>query len=551
MSQVMDRTFDYIPRLVEANNSYLVRHTAVARELAPINLWTQQTWWSAGAVTDQGSEGACVGHGVTQEAMSSPVRVKLRYPDLIAHGVYRRAQQIDEWEGECVDAETQCLTRTGWKSGDELLEGEEILTFDTETETTRWAVVERVHRYTSKPYRIWGVRGFQVAATDNHRWPVRMRPNGSGFPRPFRMTTTAEWRSGDEILRAAPCSDLPTEPKWDDDLVELVAWVITEGHYRPSTRRGNGVVVSQKVHLDRVAELMARMGVAGGHLKQDGTHTWELSGDLARQVREIAPARATRVDWLASLTQRQLRLFLDVCTLADGCTTDQAGRQSRDTLGQKTGAILDGWLAAAALAGQPVSRAAQGSGSGGDVETWTLRRSGSLEVRQLRPSVYMTGPVWCPQTEVGTFIARRGGSIFITGNSYDGTSVRAGMLVGRDQGWWKSFYWAKNMDELRIGLELGPVVIGVTWREGMYVTTSAGLVVVNGPVVGGHCLLITGFSPNYNRTGPRFRWRNSWGRVYGLNGNGYVSPDDLNGVLFRDGNEAAVPEQQGYGTVTL
>ena len=229
----MGRTFDYVPRLVEANNDYLVRHTAAARELAPIDLWNKMTWWTAGAVTDQGSEGACVGHGVTQEAMSSPVRVKLQHPDLIAHGVYRRAQQIDEWEGE----------------------------------------------------------------------------------------------------------------------------------------------------------------------------------------------------------------------------------------------------------------------------------------------------------------------------AYDGTSVRAGMLVGRDLGWWQSFYWAKNMDELRVALELGPVVIGVAWHESMYATTTAGLVVVEGPTTAGHCLLITGFSPNYNRTGPRFRWRNSWGRSYGLNGNGYIAPNDLDGILFGDGNEAAVAEQQGYGTV--
>jgi hypothetical protein len=127
------------------------------------------------------------------------------------------------------------------------------------------------------------------------------------------------------------------------------------------------------------------------------------------------------------------------------------------------------------------------------------------------------------------------------GVNYEGTSVRAGMLVGRERGWWDGFRWAKNLDDLRFALELGPVVIGVTWRDGMYVVESDGDVRVIGGVVGGHCLLITGYSPDYAHRGPRFRWRNSWGPGYGLHGNGYIRPEDLDAVLFRDGNEAAVP----------
>jgi len=123
----------------------------------------------------------------------------------------------------------------------------------------------------------------------------------------------------------------------------------------------------------------------------------------------------------------------------------------------------------------------------------------------------------------------------------NGTSVRAGMLVGRERGWWGAFRWAFNLTELRAALEDGPVVIGVDWREDMYDTRHNGDVVVSGPVVGGHCLLITGYSPNYAGRGPRFRWRNSWSPSYGLNGNGYITPANLDRILFRAGGEAAVP----------
>lgn len=126
------------------------------------------------------------------------------------------------------------------------------------------------------------------------------------------------------------------------------------------------------------------------------------------------------------------------------------------------------------------------------------------------------------------------------GVDYEGTSVRAGMLVGRERGWWDGFKWAFNLTELKAALLLGPVVLGLEWRENMY-EAPGGIVDIGGEVVGGHCILLTGYSTNYSGRGPTFRWRNSWGATYGINGNAYISQDNLNRVLFEAGGEAAVP----------
>lgn len=64
--------------------------------------------WRNGVILDQGREGACVGFGWTAEALSTPVavdlkRLKLDAPDdptAFAQQIYRRAKQIDWWEGE-------------------------------------------------------------------------------------------------------------------------------------------------------------------------------------------------------------------------------------------------------------------------------------------------------------------------------------------------------------------------------------------------------------------------------------------------------------------
>jgi len=127
------------------------------------------------------------------------------------------------------------------------------------------------------------------------------------------------------------------------------------------------------------------------------------------------------------------------------------------------------------------------------------------------------------------------------GVAYDGTSVRAGMLVGRERGWYSGFNWAFNMTELRAALQDGPVVIGIDVREAMFSTAPNGDWFPNGPSVGGHCCLVTGYSPNYSGRGPRYRIRNSWGLDWGKGGNAYIAPDALDRILFQSGGEAAVP----------
>lgn len=122
------------------------------------------------------------------------------------------------------------------------------------------------------------------------------------------------------------------------------------------------------------------------------------------------------------------------------------------------------------------------------------------------------------------------------GVDYEGTSVRAGMLVGRERGWWTGFRWAFNMAELRAALEEGPVVIGVDWTDGMY-EAPRGVLSISGDVVGGHCILVTGYSPHMRA----YRLRNSWGPDWGRNGSAYINAADLNSILFRAGGEAAVP----------
>jgi hypothetical protein len=130
-----------------------------------------------------------------------------------------------------------------------------------------------------------------------------------------------------------------------------------------------------------------------------------------------------------------------------------------------------------------------------------------------------------------------------TGEDYSGTSVNAGAKVVRFLGYIDSWRWADGIDQVLDALvALGPVVIGIPWRLGMYDTLPDGLVTIGGREVGGHCLVLTGYYTRKRFDGQPLevvRWRNSWGLGYGIRGDGYVRVDDL-AELLADG-EACVP----------
>src|SRR5688572_17952856 len=136
-------------------------------------------WWD---FYNQGTEGACVGFGISR--LASQLNRKL----YDGFWLYHEAQKIDEWPGECVDYETECLSLRGWLRGDELGPGDRILTFDTDANSTRWAEVDRVHQHAIGAYREWSQRGFSLAVTDNHRWVVTNR----NLPGRYDLVTTRE-----------------------------------------------------------------------------------------------------------------------------------------------------------------------------------------------------------------------------------------------------------------------------------------------------------------------------------------------------------------------
>lgn len=124
-----------------------------------------------------------------------------------------------------------------------------------------------------------------------------------------------------------------------------------------------------------------------------------------------------------------------------------------------------------------------------------------------------------------------------------GASVLAGAKAVQRAGFMPEYRWAFGVDQFATGVSrIGPGVIGIDWFDGMMEPDASGYVRPTGAVVGGHAILVRGYSV----TRRRFLLHNSWGRSWGGRGGSppgcaWLSHDDLAMLLARPWADACVP----------
>jgi hypothetical protein len=384
-----------------------------------------------------------------------------------------QAQHMDGngWSdiGYCVDEDTEILTGDGWKSYSDVRPGDLALTLNHDTGASQWQPIEDVYVFPARDREMIRMEGVSHSSltTPQHRWPVermfrrtgtsrQKKPDGTwkatgrsprsqqGRERTWATTETLNY--WDRIPIAAPPDDLPADPKWSDAFVELVGWFWTEGHIKPQSRSralSTGVAIYQSHETN--PELVTRIRTAlqqvfGPPVERfprlsgitDGVPRWRevpnrklvefhLSVDAGRLLIEQAPGRVPRVAFLRQLTRAQLALFIEVSMLGDG--HNGAGSVQ---LSQKSRASAEAFQIAVILAGRAATLRPRQPTSSTKTAMWTVtaRKQSFLSPRAAarRGAFSITreryaGQVWCVRTPNATWLARRNGTVYFTGNS--------------------------------------------------------------------------------------------------------------------------------------
>lgn len=301
------------------------------------------------------------------------------------------------WGCQCVDDATECLTERGWRRFDEIAEGERIATFDWRNDRLEYLEPLAVTAYDfdgemyvlrSRTQEQWVTPRHKIVhktSGEAGRWVLDDIEDVAGLASPLVVPTAWETPSSEEI---------------DDRSVRLLAWLWAIGDMDAAGR-----IVLRRCDAE-IEALLGDLGFAWSEQLRTGTDgggdVYALDTECSERVRRDLGG-VSLLERVRNLSARQIRLFLDTLSKAAGEAVDGGLR-----FGLADRERLDAVQELCVLAGY-------GSAIDRHCQLAVIRdRECTIQLIERR---HYKGKVWCPTTRNGTFVARRRGKTFITGNT--------------------------------------------------------------------------------------------------------------------------------------
>lgn len=349
-----------------------------------------------------------------------------------------RYSRRGNWRGYCVDEETEALTQRGWLSHEQITTDDVILSF--KDGRLAWSSIESIFkdRYDGKMFHLTA-RGLDALITPGHKMVTQ-----DGLKRVEYLLEK------DRIILTGKPVEGAAAPIHSDAFVEIVGWVVTEGSIYQSKDRNYpriGIYQNEGVYADRIRGCLETLGSAFSEYHREGTSNvrFDLTKDLCSKIASVIDTadKALNLDFILSLTERQRDLLINTMIDADGWRTH--GRADLRRYCQKSKKHIDSFVFLCTLAGlraaiktrdivaysKPTTihtvNLFSGRANHSNVENIDFhggKRNGKIKGRGKinhpnEPTVPYSGIVWCPKTEFGCFVARRNGTIYLTGNTYN------------------------------------------------------------------------------------------------------------------------------------
>lgn len=333
----------------------------------------------------------------------------------------------------CVDEETEILTVDGWKKHHEVSEGTLVATVNPETRDIEWQPITTVNRF----YDEQGIDvvefnhpSLSAVSTLNHRWFVFNKATKRSH---FISTENLSVHGDHQIWRTA--NNTATDNTFSDDELRLIGWFLTDGDLKY-----NRVTLVQShranpENVDEIRTLLKNLGITykEHYFKETDYFQWSFTGEWGKRLRHLFPKRVLTPEVALSLSKRQATLLLDTFIKGDGHSevteTWRRGRCVASTKEKEDMFQMLGFLAGYSVSvyerdfsGEP--RYSDVLGYGQTQITATKPYYLRTVLRRDRAQIYTkhrthksVSFVWCPTVPNSTWVARRKGTVYVTGNS--------------------------------------------------------------------------------------------------------------------------------------
>ena len=325
------------------------------------------------------------------------------------------------WRGYCVDEQTQALTQRGWLGYNEINESDQILSYNGNQMT--WSKIHSIFRseYDGLMHAL-SSPNFNSLVTPNHKI---LTDRGLVPVDLLELDDTM-------ILMGHPIRD--TEgPSHSSSYLHLLAWIFSAGSYEfDSKNEIKKITISQKsqAKVNDIRNILTNINCKFNEQVAKGVTSFELLEQTSRSIFSRLPNKKLDIDFVLSLHHQGRYCFLESLIQNSGQYLNHGYAKifCRDQYEK------DLVMTMAALSGLRTSSQKQQSKSSYSVSILPTRKNttklnqvsfhggkskGTKLLNPNKPTMAYKGWVWCPETDFGCFLARRYGSVFLTGNTYN------------------------------------------------------------------------------------------------------------------------------------
>ncbi len=343
----------------------------------------------------------------------------------------------------CVDIHTECLTINGWKKYNEIKIGDELLSYNIKTDTLEWDILRNIHidnEYNGEVLNL-NSRRLSMFVTERHRNIV---VSGDSIIE----KETRFLKKSDNILTSCPRTSNTKElPK---EFCYLLGIILTDGYINKSYIGISQDYVKNKSIVDKITQGLDKLNIRYTFGKRERYYRYDgkkILDNMKRiDVKNIGKFSDIKTSYdmdiriwdfdqfleyipnknisnkLFKLNSESIKWILDGIIDGDGFYRNGLSKRNSNIDAAKS-FIISGKHAdfhknlqiLCTLGGYTSDYIGNNYTQITKSRHKVLRNS----TKSLIEFEDYSGTVWCPQVKKnGTFVARRNGKVFITGNSF-------------------------------------------------------------------------------------------------------------------------------------
>lgn len=317
----------------------------------------------------------------------------------------------------CVDFATEILTCNGWKHYDEISKGDSILSYDMKyNHIVRDAIEDIIVSDRLQDAVSFKSHTFSAISTSNHRWVCC-----DDLQDPYILTTECieHGRSNSCILRCAGNTFIQSN-NYSDSFIQLLGKIFTKGHY---TCNGIEISESTKRSIDRQSyestlHILSTLDISfsdifaiSDNIFANFAHTnhtiYIPNCDIVNYIKSQFPDKYLTYELLASMSQMQATLLMN-------SMLNYTRHNAIFTCESKLECDMFQHLCVMAGCASSVVTTIRKQ-----LIQYIIHLSSctSVNIHNIHKSHISIPGVWCVTTHTGTWVARRDGHVYITGNS--------------------------------------------------------------------------------------------------------------------------------------